>query len=288
MGLVLSQRAVRLSGCSCSLRLQRWYALPSKYKAKLPPQERGLTPPSSGPAYGRPLKSNVRSMSEARKTILDSAVLLAATTACLYCVGTAHYGGYLNVLQLDADVLNRDFNQTIYNGFLLSLAPAFILVAALAFGSWIYSHAIVPELNDLLRKSYHNRNAFLRVKHRLWGKRKDSPLELRHKRRTLRVSAGVLVAFGLILSLQQFEQKGKRDAQALQKKFVSASSLPAAEHILVKIDDRQYRLLFLACGARNCAGLDPKSQIVYYFPQNGHAYVPAKVAAKPASAASAP
>ena len=45
---------------SCSLRFQRWYASPSKYKARLPPQERGLTLPSSGPAFGRPLKSNVR------------------------------------------------------------------------------------------------------------------------------------------------------------------------------------------------------------------------------------
>ena len=224
-------------------------------------------------------------MSEVRSTILDSAVLLAATTAGLYCVGTAHYGGYLSVLQLDADVLNRDFNQVIYNGFLLSFAPAFALIATLSLGSWVYSHAILPEANDLLRKSYHNRKVFLRAKHRLWGKRKDSPLELRHKRRTLRASAGVMVAFGLILSLQQFEQKGKRDARALQKTFVSSTSLLSAEHILVKIDDRHYRLLFLACGARNCAGLEPESHVVYYFPQNGHAYVPRKVPAKPASAA---
>ena len=45
---------------SGSLRLQRWYASPSKYKARLRLLERGLTLPSSGPAYGRPLKSNVR------------------------------------------------------------------------------------------------------------------------------------------------------------------------------------------------------------------------------------
>jgi hypothetical protein len=224
-------------------------------------------------------------MSEVRSTILDSAVLLAATTACLYCVGTAHYGGYLSVLQLDADVLNRDFNQIIYNGFLLSFAPAFALMAALSLGSWVYSHAILPEVNDLLRKSHHNRKVFLNAKHRLWGRRKDSPLELRHKRATLRASAGVVVALGLILSLQQFEQKGKRDAEVLRKKFSSPGSLLTADHILVKIDDRQYRLLFLASGARNCAGLEPGSQIVYYFPQNGHAYVLPKVPAKPASAA---
>jgi len=59
-GLALSSRAVQLSGRSCSLRIQRWYASPSKCNASLPPRERGLTLPSSGPAYGGPLKSNVR------------------------------------------------------------------------------------------------------------------------------------------------------------------------------------------------------------------------------------
>ena len=58
-GLAFSPGAVQLPGRSSSLRLQR-YASPSKYKAGLPLQERGLTLPSSGRAYGTPLKSNVR------------------------------------------------------------------------------------------------------------------------------------------------------------------------------------------------------------------------------------
>jgi len=45
---------------SGSLRLQRWYAPPSKCKAGLRLLERGLTLPSSGRAFGTPLKSNVR------------------------------------------------------------------------------------------------------------------------------------------------------------------------------------------------------------------------------------
>ena len=54
---------------SCSLRLRRWYASPSKYKARLQLTERGLTLPSSGPAYGGPLKSNVsRHASSSRST----------------------------------------------------------------------------------------------------------------------------------------------------------------------------------------------------------------------------
>ncbi len=43
------------------VRVQRWYASPFKYKARSRLGERGLTLPSSGPAFGGPLKSNVRS-----------------------------------------------------------------------------------------------------------------------------------------------------------------------------------------------------------------------------------
>jgi len=45
---------------SRSLRIQRWYASAPEYKARLRIHERGLTLPSSGPAYGGPFKSNVR------------------------------------------------------------------------------------------------------------------------------------------------------------------------------------------------------------------------------------
>ena len=46
----------------CSSHSQPWYASPSKckHKARWRLTERGLTLPSSGPAYGGPLKSNVR------------------------------------------------------------------------------------------------------------------------------------------------------------------------------------------------------------------------------------
>ena len=44
---------------------------------------------------------------DSKTPALNSAVLLAAATAYLYCVSTAHYGGYLSPLRLDADVLDR-------------------------------------------------------------------------------------------------------------------------------------------------------------------------------------
>ena len=61
-------------------------------------------------------------------SLLDSGIILAAITACLYAVGTAEYGGYLGELGLDANVLDRNFHQVVYRGFFLSLAPAMTLV----------------------------------------------------------------------------------------------------------------------------------------------------------------
>jgi hypothetical protein len=49
----------------------------------------------------------------------------------LYCVGTAHSGGYLGTLRLDADVLDRNFHQVLYAGFLNSFGP--ILLALFAY-----------------------------------------------------------------------------------------------------------------------------------------------------------
>ena len=54
---------------SCSFRIQRWYASPSKCKARLRLTERGLTLPSSGRAFGTPLKSNVSALSRMCRSV---------------------------------------------------------------------------------------------------------------------------------------------------------------------------------------------------------------------------
>ena len=54
------------------LKARRWYASAYEYKARLQLTERGLTLPSSGPAFGRPLKSNVRAQKMPRYVIPPS------------------------------------------------------------------------------------------------------------------------------------------------------------------------------------------------------------------------
>jgi len=63
---------------SGSFRFQRWYASPSKYKARLSLHERGLTIPSSGRAFGTPLKSNVRHRTQVRMSTIHTRIATLA------------------------------------------------------------------------------------------------------------------------------------------------------------------------------------------------------------------
>jgi hypothetical protein len=230
--------------------------------------------------------SNVRFlMTKKRHPLLESAVLLAAATAYLYAVSTAYYGGYLRELNLDEDVLERNFNQSLYNGFLLCFFPTLVVVAVAALLSWIYSHLVLPEATDWLRRSANNKRKFVRLLRLVLGKRRDSLLERHEKRRTLRFMAYLATIVGLLVSLAYFEKSGQRQAAAQEKKLALVAS-KAFGLWRVVINNQEYRLVPLACGARNCAGLDANSGLVYYFPQSGHSFE-AKTAMPPLAASAA-
>jgi hypothetical protein len=210
-------------------------------------------------------------MAEKRNQLLDSGVALAAVTAFLYCASTAYYRGYLGALRLDADILDRNFHQTLYNGFIISFTPVFITMLGYAVYRLIYSHALLHSINDWLRKSFQRKRRFIKLKQALLGIRKDSKIELREKRRSVAIAFYVAALFALILSLAYFESKGKRVANAILVK-VEEQTIQSSELISVQINEQEHKLFYLACGSRNCAGIDPITKIVKYFPQNGHSY----------------
>lgn len=210
-------------------------------------------------------------MGETRNPLVDSGVLLAAGTAYLYCVSTAEYGGFLRVLHLDADVLDRNFNQTLYDGFLLCFVPAFYVLAGWALCSWLYSHMFYPSAVRWLRQGIAKRRKFAKLKQWLLGKGKDSPSERRLKRGTVRVFIYVFVALVGIVFLARFEAKGKYRGLELMRS-IESGAVAASSHVVVRLEDQTRRLVYITCGARNCAAVDPASKLVYYFPQNGHAY----------------
>lgn len=210
-------------------------------------------------------------MDERKNLLFDSGAVLAAATGFLYCASAAYDGGYFGVFQLDADVLDRSFNQSLYNGFAISWGPAFLALFYYAAIRFLYAYLVLPALNNWLRHCLLNKRRFLKFKHRALGKRKDSKIVRSQKKHTLKIAFYIVVFFALILFLVYFESKGKKNATLVHSKIMTKSVLPS-NMITVKIDDIQHRLFFLFCGARNCAGIDLDTRIIYYFPQNGHSY----------------
>jgi len=201
-------------------------------------------------------------MREPKNPLLNSSLLLAAVTAFLYCASTAHNGGFLGLLHLDANVLDRDFHQILYKGFLVSFAPAALALLAYAAACYFYSHGVLPGLNDWLRKSCSRKRRYLKLKYCLIEKRKDLPCERRAKKHTFTVFRFVIICIVFISSMLYFEAQGRKEARTLNKKVEK----PALESDLVsaKIGDKQYKLFKLACGALNCAGVDQTTKLVYY------------------------
>lgn len=211
-------------------------------------------------------------MSTKRDPLLDSGLALAAVTAFLYCASAAHTGGFNSRLGLDGDVLDRNFQQILYDGFLISFGPVLLALVVYTVLRFFYSDAVLPGINDALRKNWRRKRFVLKLKHRWYGKRKDSELELREKKHT-RVAAAITgVAFILILSLVYFESKGTEAASQVRTKLEHKSFLQH-EVVTVTVNGEVRKLLYLSCGARNCAGVDPETRIVQYFPQNGHSYL---------------
>jgi hypothetical protein len=210
-------------------------------------------------------------MSDSKNPFLNSAVLLTAATGFLYSVSTAFYGGYLEPLRLDSGVLDRNFQQTLYYGFIISFVPIFL--GLLIYGStrYLYSHMILPDLITWLKHSWASKRRFIKLKSRFLGKRKDSLYVREQKRHTITTLLYLALFVGFLYSLAYFENKGKKAGFAVITKL--DNEVPNTDLLIVKIDGQIYKLLELTCGARNCAGIEPTTRVVYYFPQNGHSFL---------------
>lgn len=222
-------------------------------------------------------------MAENRNSLVDSGVALAAVTAFLYCVSAAYYGGYLGLFRLDSDVLDRNFHQTLYNGFVISFAPAFGLAFVYLGYRVVYSHILLPGITDGLRTSLKRKRRFIKLRQKLLGKRKDSVIEQREKKHTVAIAFYAAAFLTFLLSLVHFESEGQKAALERQEKLNTKAGQPS-ELMIVRINGQDIKLLTLACGSRNCAGIDPLTRTISYFPQNGHSYtLPPRKIAPPAA-----
>ena len=212
---------------------------------------------------------------------ISGATIFASATVFLYGSSTAYMEGYLRTLKLDADVLDRNFHQVLYSGFLISFETLLWTAACCALASFFYSHLVFPLFIDYLSKGWKQKRLVVKIeRHLRLNKRPDTAPERILKHRT-RWAVAIAVAFiASIFLLAHYEQKGKKVAlemiQRLAKEEADQSSQPVDPlppgAVRVKIDDRVRTLVHLACGARNCAGWERTERLVYYYPQTGHAY----------------
>lgn len=212
-------------------------------------------------------------MTTLNKLKIDSAIALAAITAFLYCASTAYYGGYLAVLKLDVDVLDRNLQQTLYHGFITFISYktiAYLLLLAPVVGFFYY---FLPQtFNEWIIKNPEVRRKFLRVRYRLVGGGEEEENDRRRKQRSVATAVASYGFIALIFLLAGFEQKGKEKAHALLQRL-DDNVINTTEIITVKIGDKPIQLMYLTCGERNCAGIEPNTRFVYYFPQNGHSFM---------------
>ncbi len=217
-------------------------------------------------------------MTRNQNPLVESAIVIAVGTAILYCVNAAYYGGYFSPLQLDADLLDQNLHQILYKGFLFSFSQAFlgpllyIFVRILWFGVKVfYLDWLLPKFNNFFRKRLDKIKWLIKQKQRLIDNKNNNKIDHAFEKHLSNVLLIPVVLMGFFFLLLYFDYEGEKAASLILKK-IKSKAIPENELITVKIDGKPEKLFHLMCGARNCAGIDPNTKVVYYFPQNGHSY----------------
>lgn len=207
------------------------------------------------------------------KLSIDSAVVLAAFTAILYTWSTAAYNGFLGGMHLDPGVMERSFHQVIYSGLLLAFAPVLLILCICASVLFFYSHLLLPSYIDWVRGSFKAKRKAIKFR-RFWlGKRSSPPVEQRAK--SMFATVAVLAVLGIfyITSLVYFEHKGGEKAKSLIKSHMAGDS-KRTEIVAAQIGQSIKSLRFLACGSNVCAGIEEKTNQIYYFSStSGYSYL---------------
>ena len=203
---------------------------------------------------------------------IDSAIFLAVCTALLYSWSTANYHGFLIAASLDSDMMERSFQQVIYGGLIVSFGPILLMLFIASLSLYFWSHAILPSYIDWVRSSVRSKRRVIKFR-RFWiGKRITPAIEKQEKSRFNRIALYSLSGVAFILSLVYFENKGQQQANEVLEKHMASDNSPGSM-ITVSINKSEKTLRYLGCGAKNCAGIEKKSNKVYYFPQSvGYSY----------------
>ncbi len=199
------------------------------------------------------------------RKIFDGALFLALLTGFLFCAGTAKRHGYFIALRLDADVLGVETAAVLYNGLIISYAPVFLSALVICFLVFLHGHIVLPLYIDYARTSFARKRSIAKWKKIASGKRKDSLAEKKAKNLAIRLSGVLTILICFLFFLASMEQMGK--SQALDLLSMVERGDPT-DRATVRIPGWEIGHVLLACGARNCAALNPLTMEVIYFPQD--------------------
>ena len=170
------------------------------------------------------------------------------------------------MLDLDSDVLDRNFHQTLYQGLLLNLKQLFLVLIAVA--TFYFSKSSFKIfLSSKIKKNYKNGRKIAEIKKTLRFKnRKNNRLERQYRPAINKSVGAIVVLVVLIFVLAHFERKGKLFAEDVKASIIENrfNSVTFVEYSDVK------KIAYLYCGSRNCAGMDVETNEIVYFQQNGH------------------
>lgn len=154
----------------------------------------------------------------------------------------------------------------VYSGFLTSFGPILLILFLLTAGLFAWSHAVLPSYIDYVRGSVKAKRKIIKLK-RFWvGKRETPAIEMAEKKRFNRIGLYCLLSFLYFVSLWYFEKQGQTYANEALSRHLSGKNNPN-ELINITIDKKEKLLFYLSCGSKNCAGIEAKTNKVYYFPQ---------------------
>jgi len=198
---------------------------------------------------------------------IDSAILLTVCSALLFSWSTAHYHGFLVTAQLDSDLMERSFHQVIYSGLVLAIFPLFIISFSVSALLYCYSHMLLPEYVNLVRRSYKVKRKVVKLRKFWVGKRVAPDIEKREKKRFNHFFIIFVVATSFLISLVYFENKGQSHAKETLE-FHQKGETSSKNTILVPYKKGSKTLHYLGCGSKNCAGIEPKTNRIFYFSQS--------------------
>jgi len=160
----------------------------------------------------------------------------------------------------------------IYGGFIVSFGEIIIMLFVITCVLYLWSHAIFPSYIDRVRGSVRSKRRVIKFRHDWVGNRIPSIIEKKAKSRSNNAALYLLSSLVFLLSLLYFEDKGGQKAKEIIEKHV-AVEISQGSMVSVVIGKDEKILRYLTCGAKNCAGIEQKSNKIYYFSQSsGHSF----------------